>query len=227
MATKQELQESIKKMVVVANNPKTSEPIRKTLLKSIEKAESQVKELEKAETLEKKEELTQKQEEKVDEVKEESKALVKALKSKIKTAKSSGAKTKKSTPPSSKLMQKARELARKYRTAQKGVPTGDYDIERDAGRPAMPKGKRIAKKSGKTYYENRENRIDRKQPPKTYPKLREGGETNDGKLRFDMYGYINANSRTQDGDEIIRVTSYKEAEKKSRKVFQPKTNYYK
>lgn len=163
-------------MVVVANNPKTSEAIRKTLLKSIAKAESQVKELEKAENLEKKEELTPKQEQKVEAVKEESKELVQSLKSKIKTAKSSGAKTKKSTPPSSKLMQKARELARKYRTAQKGVPTGDFDIERDAGRPALPKGRRIAKKSGKVYYENRENRIDRKQPPKNYPKLREGGE---------------------------------------------------
>jgi hypothetical protein len=89
------------------------------------------------------------------------------------------------------------------------------DLEKDADRPALPTGKRISK-NGNTYYEYRANRIDVKQPPKRYPKLEEGGET-DNKIRFDMYGYIDMNNRTQDADEIIRVNSYKEAEEKAKK----------
>jgi hypothetical protein len=181
MATKQELQQSIEKMVKVANNPKTAESTRSTLLKAIEKAEKQLKDLEKAETLEKKEEeLTEKQEKKVEEVKKESKKAVAEAKQKIKVATSKlSKKVGRPSAKPSKLMNKAKKLALKYRLGQKGVPTGDFDIERDAGRPALPKGKRIAKKSGKTYYENRENRIDRKQPPKRYPKLEKGGLTGD------------------------------------------------
>jgi hypothetical protein len=48
------------------------------------------------------------------------------------------------------------------------------DIPKDAGRPALPKGRRISK-NGKPYTENRANRYDVKQPPKTYPKLENGG----------------------------------------------------
>ena len=48
------------------------------------------------------------------------------------------------------------------------------DIPKDAGRPALPKGRRISK-NGKPYTENRPNRYDVKQPPKTYPKLEDGG----------------------------------------------------
>lgn len=187
MATKQELQQSIEKMVKVANNPKTAESTRSTLLKAIEKAENQLKDLEKAETLEKKEEeLTEKQEKKVEEVKKESKKAVAEAKEKIKLATSKlSKKVGRPSAKPTKLMNKAKELARKYRVEQKGVPTGDFDIERDAGRPALPKGKRIAKKSGKIYYENRENRIDRKQPPKRYPKLKEGGVVT---ITTDVYG---------------------------------------
>ncbi len=187
MATKQELQQSIEKMVKVANNPKTAESTRSTLLKAIQKAENQLKDLEKAETLEKKEEeLTEKQEKKVEEVKKESKKAVAEAKQKIKVATSKlSKKVGRPSAKPSKLMNKAKKLALKYRLAQKGVPTGDFDIERDAGRPALPKGKRIAKKSGKTYYENRENRIDRKQPPKRYPKLKDGGIIT---ITEDVYG---------------------------------------
>jgi hypothetical protein len=48
-------------------------------------------------------------------------------------------------------------------------------IEKDAVLSALPKGKRISRKTGKPYWENRANRSDVKQPPKTYPKLAEGG----------------------------------------------------
>ena len=88
---------------------------------------------------------------------------------------------------SSVAYKRAIELAKKYRLHQTGVPKSKSDIEKDADRPAMPTGKRISqglranksgsKKSNKghVYYEYRENRIDRKQPPKRYPKLEDGG----------------------------------------------------
>jgi hypothetical protein len=54
-------------------------------------------------------------------------------------------------------------------------------IEKDAVLSALPKGKRISRKTGKPYWENRANRTDVKQPPKTYPKLAEGGVIGSGK----------------------------------------------
>jgi hypothetical protein len=51
-------------------------------------------------------------------------------------------------------------------------------IEKDAVLSALPKGKRISRKTGKPYWENRANRSDVKQPPKTYPKLADGGKIN-------------------------------------------------
>jgi hypothetical protein len=47
-------------------------------------------------------------------------------------------------------------------------------LERDAVRVALPKGKRISKKTGKTYYEYRSNRIDKRRDD--YPYLAKGGE---------------------------------------------------
>jgi hypothetical protein len=55
--------------------------------------------------------------------------------------------------------------------------------------------------------------------------MADGGDTSDSKVRFDMYGYKNENNRVQDGDEIIRVHSYKEAEAKAEKYL--KDNGYK
>jgi hypothetical protein len=48
------------------------------------------------------------------------------------------------------------------------------DIKKDSERPALPLGRRTSK-SGNTYYENRLNRADVRQPPKRYPKLEAGG----------------------------------------------------
>ena len=59
--------------------------------------------------------------------------------------------------------------------------SGTQDVTRDAARPAKPFGKRKSR-AGATrpyYWENRSNRADVKQPPKTYPKLRKGGSVND------------------------------------------------
>lgn len=68
----------------------------------------------------------------------------------------------------------ARKAAYKRRAHQGGVPNGYDNIEKDARRPAISiKGKRISK-TGKVYYEYRDNRWDAR--PKRYPKLKEGGE---------------------------------------------------
>jgi len=55
-------------------------------------------------------------------------------------------------------------------------------------------------------------------------KMAQGGSTNDGKIRFDMYGYIKTSNRVQDGDTIIRVNSYEEAKEKA-KQYLNKNNY--
>jgi hypothetical protein len=54
------------------------------------------------------------------------------------------------------------------------IPAGSTTIEIDAARKALPIGKRTAKKTGATYYEYRENRIDRTR--KRYPYLELGGK---------------------------------------------------
>jgi hypothetical protein len=132
-----------------------------------------------------------------------------------------GKKTKKTTTKATATsLSKLQDLIKKKKYGTyKGA---GVDLEKDADRPALPTGKRISK-NGNRYYEYRANRIDVKQPPKKYPKLEKGGETDD-KVRFDMYGYMDINNRTQDGDEIIRVNSYKEAEEKAQKYL--KDNSY-
>lgn len=59
--------------------------------------------------------------------------------------------------------------------------SGTQDVTRDASRPAKPFGKRPSRAGAKRkfYWENRSNRADVKQPPKTYPKLRRGGSVDD------------------------------------------------
>ena len=62
----------------------------------------------------------------------------------------------------------------KDRRQSQGLSTRQSDVEKDAGRKAKPKGYRISK-YGNKYWEGRDNRIDVKQPPITYPKLEDGG----------------------------------------------------
>jgi hypothetical protein len=79
---------------------------------------------------------------------------------------------KRGTKSAQTSVAKARLLAAKRRAMQ-GLSTSKSDIEKDAQRPALPTGKRISK-DGNTYYEYRENRIDRR--PKKYARLEDGGE---------------------------------------------------
>lgn len=83
-----------------------------------------------------------------------------------------GAPQPKATPEPSDALKNAIKKARELRKAQ-GIRYDRDSIERDAARPALKAGKRKSK-DGNTYYEYRENRIDRK--PAKYPKLSHGGK---------------------------------------------------
>lgn len=118
-----------------------------------------------------------------------SKATPKSLKPKLETqlvkskaelsGMNKGTKPKTSSTKSTQTaLQKLKAMVnknKKYKT-YKGA---GVDLEKDADRPALRTGRRIAKESGKTYYEYRANRIDVKQPPKRYPKLEKGGRVDD------------------------------------------------
>lgn len=69
------------------------------------------------------------------------------------------------------LIKKAMELAKKYRQ-QQGLSSKAADIQKDAKRASKPAGKRVSA-AGNVYYENRENRTDRKAGK--YPRLEAGG----------------------------------------------------
>lgn len=119
-----------------------------------------------------------------------SKATPKSLKSKLETqlvkskaelsGLNKGSKPKTSSAKSTQTaLQKLKEMVNKNKKLKTYKKSG-VDLERDADRPALPIGRRTAKKSGNTYYEYRANRIDVKQPPKRYPKLEKGGYMADG-----------------------------------------------
>lgn len=119
----------------------------------------------------------------------EAKGISPAIKTKLKAqldkAESELASSKKSgkAPKASVVKSGASSLSKLQKLIQKkkySVYQGQgVDLERDSNKPAKPIGKRTSK-SGKRYYEYRANRIDVKQPPKTYPKLEEGGYMADG-----------------------------------------------
>lgn len=112
--------------------------------------------------------------------------LVKKFKSDIADLKAK-AKSKPTTSKVSKAKEISKEMKRKY---SKSRPFGKSDIYQDAVRPAKRIGKRTSAE-GNTYYEYRENRTDRKQPPKRYPRLEDGGMTDYSKivLKYDFPKY--------------------------------------
>jgi hypothetical protein len=113
--------------------------------------------------------------------------LVKKFKSDIADLK---AKSKPTTSKVSKAKEISKEMKRKY---SKSRPFGKSDIYQDAVRPAKRIGKRTSAE-GNTYYEYRENRTDRKQPPKRYPRLEDGGMMSDGG-KIKVGDFVNINGR--------------------------------
>ena len=100
------------------------------------------------------------------------------------------AKAKPTSSKVSKAKEISKEMKRKY---NKSRPSGGSNIIQDAERPAKPIGRRTSAQ-GKTYYEYRENRTDRKQPPKRYPRLEDGGTTGAGNIKINdtvMVEYAN------------------------------------
>ena len=174
MTEAQKLRDSIAKMAKVAANPKTSEATRKALLNTVKIAEAKLKKLEAAE----KPTAAQK-----DSAKELAKKGLKKAEAvaKVNTGKPVPKKVTKSA-----AMAAAVRLAATYRKKQ-GLSTAKSDIEKDSVRTALKKGKRTSA-AGNTYYEYRENRIDRK--PSRYPKLEDGGyvdELGRGDEKFDIH----------------------------------------
>jgi hypothetical protein len=104
---------------------------------------------------------------------------------------------------------------------------GKTDKERDAGRRALPAGRRVSKKGwknqhgtskgGRVYYENRENRSDRKSPDYKggYPYLAMGGYTHKG----DEGGEFYVNIYTERDGKIVDVQEREYRDKDSAMTF--------
>lgn len=104
---------------------------------------------------------------------------LKAKESKSSTPKKSASAPKKSGTKKKIATQDLKSLIAKFK-AKVGnkvwkQATSGTTIKQDAERPALPKGKRISR-TGRVYWENRANRTDVKQPPKTFPRLAKGGQ---------------------------------------------------
>jgi hypothetical protein len=98
------------------------------------------------------------------------------MRTQVKNFKSDIADLKAKSKPTSSKVSKAKEISKEIkRKYSKSRPFGKSDIYQDAVRPAKRIGKRTSAE-GNTYYEYRENRTDRKQPPRKYPRLADGGE---------------------------------------------------
>lgn len=67
------------------------------------------------------------------------------------------------------------KAARDRRKSQTGVPKDKKAVDKDATRPAISKRGRRVSKAGNTYYEYRDNRLDKN--PSKYPMLEKGGKT--------------------------------------------------
>lgn len=79
------------------------------------------------------------------------------------------------------------KAARDRRKKQTGVPKDKSAVEKDAVRPAISKRGKRTSKAGNTYYEYRDNRLDKN--PSKYPMLAKGGEmAKGGGLGFNQYG---------------------------------------
>jgi hypothetical protein len=124
--------------------------------------------------------------------KEKIKSQVQKLESQVKAL----APKKASKPATSSSLSRLQKMVKKKKY---GVYKGaSVDLQKDADRPALRTGRRIAKESGKTYYEYRANRIDVKQPPKKYPKLEDGGMMAEG-------GTIDYSKQTSDDFKLGEI----------------------
>jgi len=99
-------------------------------------------------------------------------------------------------------------------------------IEKDASLSALPKGKRISRKTGKPYWENRANRSDVRQPSKTYPKLAKGGQAGE-KIYDEKYGvgkskyvvnFHDGEKKHKDGSPFFDIAIFKNKVEKDKFV---------
>lgn len=116
---------------------------------------------------------------------------------------------------------KAKVGAKAYKEAVSGTT-----IKQDAERPALPKGKRFSKVTGKPYWENRANRSDVKQPPRTFPRLAKGGQAgekvydemmNVGKSKY-VVNFHNGEKKHKDGSPFFDIAIFKNKVEKDKFV---------
>lgn len=122
------------------------------------------------------------------------------MRTQVKNFKSDIADLKAKSKPTSSKVSKAKEISKEIkRKYSKARPFGKSDIYQDAQRPAKPIGRRTSAE-GNTYYEYRENRTDRKQPPKRYPRLEDGGRLSVAKKYGSVSEYM---EHAKKGDLVL------------------------
>jgi hypothetical protein len=116
----------------------------------------------------------------------------------------------------------------------KQATSGTTSVKQDAERPALPKGKRFSKITGKAYWENRANRSDVKQPPKTYPRLAKGGQMgekvydemmNVGKSKY-VVNFHDGEKKHKDGSPFFDIAIFKNKVEKENFVKDLKSKGY-
>jgi hypothetical protein len=114
-----------------------------------------------------------------------SETLKKKLEEKLHKLEAEGKKptTEASKNKASSIMSEIEAIMEKYPNIKtKYSGTKEDNLKKDAARAAKAAGKRITDGThypyikGNTYYENRANRVDVRQPARKYPRLEHGGE---------------------------------------------------
>jgi hypothetical protein len=173
MTQKESIKQNIAKLEKTLKDPKVPAAFKDKLKSGIGKLEDELKALDKADTEIKKADTPAQTEQ----AKERKKKTVSKVAKILERAKLMNKKVIKLTE---------QQISKKVRRAQK-LSTSDADIEKDAKIPAKPRSIRVSQgltgnqygtkdqNKGRKYYEYRDNRTDRQQPPTNYPKLEEGG----------------------------------------------------
>lgn len=178
MTQKESIKQNIAKLENTLKDPKVPAAFKDKLKSGIAKLEDELKALDKADTDIKKADTPAQTEQ----AKERKKKTVSKVAKILERAKLMNKKVIKLTE---------QQISKKVRRAQK-LSTSDADIEKDAKIPAKPRSIRVSQgltgnqygtkdqNKGRKYYEYRDNRTDRQQPPTNYPKLEEGGMMAEG-----------------------------------------------
>jgi hypothetical protein len=107
------------------------------------------------------------------------------------------------------------KAARARRKPQSGVPKDKSAIEKDAVRPAISKRGKRTSKAGNTYYEYRDNRLDKN--PSKYPMLEKGGKLNEDDADEYARKYYNPVGVNSVGEK--QVGAFKEGARYAKEIY--------